>query len=1101
MNEKEPQIIQIIQITELQRKLSDLQERLPSYMDSSGHAQLVEEMIVDLQASLEELHVAYEELNAQNDSLTEAHHMIQKERQRYLDLFEFAPDSYIITDMRGKILEANRAATSLFGIEWSFLRGKPLPTYIAAESRRDFRLRLEMAAELGENQEWEVRIQPRHRVPFDAAVTTALIRGADGEPLGLRWIIRDITDRKQAEGQIRRFNAELEERVAERTRELEAANRAQQELLVREQSARQKAEELQRRFRFLAEASEVMSSSLCYEDTLRTVAHMAIPRLADWCVVDIIEEDGSIWRLAVASDDPVRERLGRRMLSSYGKEETQNRLLATVIATGAAELISEITDDLLLAIAQDSHHLELLRKLAPTSLMVVPLVTRGRTLGAITLVGTLRPRYTAADLDLAEELAHRAALAVDNARLYRRTQLEIAERERIEEQLSRSEFRFRRLYHSDMISICFFDLSGAITNANDAFLRMAGYTRADLEEGVVRWDQLTPPDWLPQTMRAVEAMKVSGKYIPYEKEYIRRDGTRFPVLIGGAMIDQHEGVAFVLDLSSLKQSERELQARMSQLQAIYTLTASVARARSLGEIYEEAIEGLHHALGLDRASILLFDSDGVMRFKLARGLSERYIRAVEGHSPWAPDERDPSPILFPDIAEASDLDPELRRTILAEGIGALAFVPLVYQGDLLGKVMLYWNAPHRFGEMEIRQAETIAGHIAFAIGRKNTEDALQAAKERAEEANRAKDHFLAILSHELRNPLTPVIAAAHALQEESAIPEDLRPMIGMILRNAQLQGRLIDDLLDLTRIVKGKLNLAMERVNVHDVLRDVMQICREDIEQNAMTLRLDLAARDVWVMADPVRLQQIFWNILKNAVKFTPPGGAVTVRSFDCDGAVVVEVTDSGAGIEPQDLDRIFGAFEQVERDGHRGSGGLGLGLAITRALVERQEGTIAVTSGGRGTGATFTVSFPALRGEEPDQSESAGGNEESAAAATRARILLVEDHPDTRRVLDLLLTHRGHTVAVAGSVATAVELAASSEFDLLLSDLNLPDGSGLDLVRMVRRVRPMKAIVLSGYNAPEDIAMAREAGFDLHLGKPVDSRKLCNAIDALIAG
>jgi two-component system CheB/CheR fusion protein len=330
------------------------------------------------------------------------------------------------------------------------------------------------------------------------------------------------------------------------------------------------------------------------------------------------------------------------------------------------------------------------------------------------------------------------------------------------------------------------------------------------------------------------------------------------------------------------------------------------------------------------------------------------------------------------------------------------------------------------------------------------------------------------------------MAAAQVLESEESLPAELRPMVEIILRNTGLQARLIDDMLDLTRIVKGKLKLNIERMNVHNVLRNAIEVCRPEVEQKGLALELDLRASATEAEADPGRLEQVFWNILKNAVKFTPRGGRIVVASRNRDGRIAVAVTDSGVGIRPGDLERIFTAFEQAGEEGNQG--GLGLGLAVGRALTEQQGGTLDAASDGPGRGATFTVTLPTI------------GTMSQTAAASGAgpRILLVEDHADTRRVLNLLLTHKGYGVMTASSCRAALDLVGRERFDILLSDLTLPDGSGLDLVREIRTIQNVRAIALSGYSDPDDMIRSREAGFDEHLGKPVDSRRLCAVIDRL---
>jgi len=372
---------------------------------------------------------------------------------------------------------------------------------------------------------------------------------------------------------------------------------------------------------------------------------------------------------------------------------------------------------------------------------------------------------------------------------------------------------------------------------------------------------------------------------------------------------------------------------------------------------------------------------------------------------------------------------------------------------------------------------------------------LQRTKEIAESANRAKDHFLAVLSHELRTPLTPVLTTVQLLERRTDLPADLREPLAMIRRNVELEARLIDDLLDLTRIARGKLDLHFEPVDVHELLAEVLSICAGDFAMKRITLTTDLAARRRFVDADPARLQQVFWNLVKNAVKFTPEGGRVHVRSrefasIEAD-TVQVQVIDSGVGIEPGVLPRIFEAFEQGGKDVTRLFGGLGLGLAITKALMDLHGGSITAESAGKGLGATFTIELTAAR-EQPAAGPPAAAGAQ-AAGRPELRILLVEDHADTREALSELLRLSGHLVEAAASVASALAACEGGHFDLVISDLGLPDGSGLDLMRQILDRCPggVRGICLTGYGMEEDLRRSEEAGFLAHLTKPVSLQEL----------
>jgi signal transduction histidine kinase len=367
------------------------------------------------------------------------------------------------------------------------------------------------------------------------------------------------------------------------------------------------------------------------------------------------------------------------------------------------------------------------------------------------------------------------------------------------------------------------------------------------------------------------------------------------------------------------------------------------------------------------------------------------------------------------------------------------------------------------------------------------------ARVEAERASEAKDRFLAMLSHELRTPLTPVLASVFMLEREDNVPKVMHESLQLIRRNVELEARLIDDLLDLTRISKGKVQLSFEIVDAHTLLRNALEICQFEIEQKKLELRSEFAATKVYLQADPARLQQIFWNLIKNAVKFTPRGGKLRIRTTNNgDGQFRLEVEDSGCGIDPGVLPRIFHAFEQA---GRTQLGGLGLGLAISKALVEAHHGSISAESQGRDSGATFTALFPTCERNAIPKSSDAP---RSTAKRRSVRLLLVEDHEDTNRSLTRMLRRRGYEVHPANDIRSALDIAARKQFDVLVSDIGLPDGSGIDLLKALRAKRDVFGIALSGYGMEEDIRRSGEAGFSHHLVKPVDLNKLDSIIQEM---
>lgn len=438
------------------------------------------------------------------------------------------------------------------------------------------------------------------------------------------------------------------------------------------------------------------------------------------------------------------------------------------------------------------------------------------------------------------------------------------------------------------------------------------------------------------------------------------------------------------------------------------------------------------------------------------------------------------------------------------------------------------------GKDEIGELTEAFNQMVTRLGDTNT--ALQQAKETAEAANHAKDEFLAILSHELRTPLTPVLATVSMLQEEAGASPALLRELHTIQRNVELEARLIDDLLDLTRITRGKLELHVSIVDMRPLLEHAVQsyLMTHAARKNFKTSVTVEPNAAMHVQGDAPRLTQVLWNLLQNACKFTPEGGSVKVRVFNesapLDHArapeLVIEISDTGIGIDADQLPRIFTAFEQGERARTRVFGGLGLGLAISLAIAERHGGTLTAASRGRGQGATFTLRLPTVAAPQSAQPESPDGADADADApavvgpgpsasvsastsadsvhqqtSPAARILLVEDHPDTARQIGRLISREGHHVTAAGSVGQALKLASQETFDLLVSDLGLPDGSGHDLMRQLANEHSFAGIALSGYGMEEDVRASLAAGFSLHLTKPIHWPELKKAMDELLEG
>jgi PAS domain S-box-containing protein len=436
-------------------------------------------------------------------------------------------------------------------------------------------------------------------------------------------------------------------------------------------------------------------------------------------------------------------------------------------------------------------------------------------------------------------------------------------------------------------------------------------------------------------------------------------------------------------------------------------------------------------------------------------------------------------------SELTEFGQQLKRAM--EGRISIRFETFYEPFDRWFEVSAYPMSGRRLGVFFRDISET-----------KLIEEAMRAAKESAEAASRSKDRFLAVLSHELRTPLSPVLMSICAMEADPELPPAFLDEMVMIRRNIELETRLIDDLLDLSRIVNGKLALHIRAVDLNEKIKHVAQICREQILEKGMRLHMSLDPKIGTVQGDPSRLQQILWNVLKNAAKFTPEGGDIYVTSaLMPDGSAEVVVRDTGIGLAPEALVSIFDAFEQGSPEITRQFGGLGLGLAISKVLVEMHGGAIRAESQGLGAGATFVVTLPNARQSVAERApQTSGGN---SGAAGNVKLLIVEDHADTARILSRLLTKRGYQVRTAGSVSEAIEALIEQPVELIVSDVGLPDGTGYELIRRALEIRPVIGIAMSGFGMEEDILKSREAGFAEHLVKPADVVQIDEVIRRLL--
>ena len=658
----------------------------------------------------------------------------------------------------------------------------------------------------------------------------------------------------------------------------------------------------------------------------------------------------------------------------------------------------------------------------------------------------------------------------------------------------------RAIFNSANFSSIATDAKGVIQIFNVGAERMLGYTAAEVMNKITPADISDPQEVIARAKALSDelgtpiapgfealAFKASrGIEDIYELNYIRKDGSRFPAVVSvTALRDAHEAIIGYLligtDNTARKQVEQEREKLDQRLrdQQFYT--------RSLIESNIDAI--------------MTTDPQGIITDV------NNQMEALTG---CTRDELIGAPFknCFTDLDRA---EAAIKQVLSEKKVVNYELTARARDGK---ETVVSYNAATFYDRDRSLQG-------VFAAARDITErklaevallkaiDELRSAQRAAERASKAKDGFLAALSHELRTPLTPVLLAAAALREDERLPADAREQLGMMERNIALEARLIDDLLDLTKIAHGKLRFRSEPCDAHHLIGRSVEIVGDDARAKGIIIESTFAAQPSRLMADPARFQQVIWNLLRNAVKFTQQSGRISIRTREdktTEGAIWlrIEVSDSGIGIDPARLEQIFLPFDQGGLTGDHRFGGVGLGLAIARAVVELHGGRISAQSAGVNCGATFVVELPCVVESPSGISDivspaSAGSSlRQTLPPLAPLRLLLVEDHESTLQTLSRLLQRDGHRVVTATTVAEALDAAAGNPFDLVISDLGLPDGSGTELMEELRDTYGLRGIALSGYGTEEDTARSREAGFATHLVKPVAIADLRRAIISL---
>ncbi|SFN74698.1 hybrid sensor histidine kinase/response regulator [Nitrosospira briensis] len=625
----------------------------------------------------------------------------------------------------------------------------------------------------------------------------------------------------------------------------------------------------------------------------------------------------------------------------------------------------------------------------------------------------------------------------------------VRKREKTEQALFETERRFRDALEIDTVGVIFLDKDGHITEANDAFLEMSGFSREDERAGLLRCNELTPPEWMATTLRAGEELKATGRATPYEKELFRKDGSRWWALIAAMQLNKKEGVVYIIDITERKRVEQNLR-------------ESEARFRAMAEA-SPALTWQVNARG-----DLVYVNQRVMDMV---GMTLEELLPSRWRSVLHPDDE---PGCLAAIEQALLNRSRFQYRVRARGRGG--------EWHWLESYALPWfTGPDEY-----------AGHVGVSI------DITEAVKAETalREADLRKDEFLATLAHELRNPLAPIAnaLAVIARPEGAAAVPHLLPVIN---RQVNYMIRLVDDLLEISRITSGKVELRQAPVDLAVVLHNAVEAGRPQIDGKEHKLSVSIYDAPLIVYADAVRLEQVFTNLLNNAARYTGQRGQIWLTAhWEADNAVV-SIRDNGIGILAGMLPRLFDMFAQERRNGVGTQEGLGIGLSLVYRLVKMHGGTVEARSEGKDRGSEFIVRLPlaasVIQGEMMEP-------EKTAAAPTGLRILVVDDNHDAAEVLSMLLESMGLDVHSVDSGPAA--LAAIPEYrpNIILMDIGMPGMDGNEVARRIReqpQFNDIKLIALTGWGQEKDRRLSHESGFDYHLTKPVNFKVLKGLIDA----
>jgi PAS domain S-box-containing protein len=1008
--------------------------------------------------------------------------------ERLAALVDAAAAPLIVVDRARNVVLFNRAAEGLLGYPASEALGAPADRFVSSSLLRlvsaQLDARLPAAPASREAADFSAVRRGGGEFPVEVALATVDFAG---ERL-CAILLRDVTDRTRQE--------------AERRRRLED-----------ERAARAEAEDAARRAELLAEAGRMLTASLDRDVVLTGIARLVTGVMADWCVIDRVDDEGEVKRVVVVHADTSRDDAARALREQYPAGIDDPDALWPVLSRGEPVVVGEVSDRELEQRASNAEHLRVLRALGVRSYIVVPFAARGRTLGAMTLVRAAGTPYASSDVDAARDLADRVAIALDNAELFRRAQDAHARFADLVDGLGAI------VWEADPETLAFRFVSQRAET-------LLGYPPPRWTEEAQFLTTLVHPDDRESTLDALRACAVTGEDCRIEHRAVAADGRVlwFDSIVraerdSDGTVDRLQGLMIDVTDRRRLQAERE-QLLASEQAARAEAEAGARRSRLLAEASEVLAASLDYEATLQAVARLAVPS--FADWCVAHVTDEAGTRVYAASSdPDAAAVTEALERVLPAL-DASQINPMLGLFTSGEGLvsqvapawlealrlvqrlapTSMITVPMTARGRPIGSLVFMSTQPgHRYGQADLAVARDLAQRAAVAV------DNARLFRE-AERANRTKDEFVATLSHELRTPLGAMLGWVQMLRSRRLSGDEAERALESIERNTRLQARLIHDLLDVSRIVAGKVTLERRPIDLVPVLEHAVETVRRDARVKGLTVDWTVETGAHRVLGDAVRLEQVALNLLSNAVKFTPSGGRISARLDRSAGYTRLSVTDTGEGIAPDALPHVFEIFRQADSTTTRRHGGLGLGLAIVRHIIDLHGGRVEASSPGRGAGATFTVLLPLAvdATAEPDVTppRHAPTTQQAPPRLDGVRVLAVDDDEESRRLVKAILGDCGAEVTVASSADAALDTLRTTFVDVLVSDIGMPDADGYDLIRRLREAEQahgghIPAIALTAYAGDDDRARALAAGYQDYVTKPVGPDELVGVVARVV--